>query len=104
MRTVRSERGPFRDSLLSLVRDAGSDPFNGSLYFFRAKRADQVKIVRDGSVVCFYSKRLEKSQFCWLRIGYKRVQFNHAKFRALVDGMDWKRVRSVTVKPPEILG
>ncbi|WP_205839396.1 IS66 family insertion sequence element accessory protein TnpB, partial [Neorhizobium huautlense] len=30
-------RGP--DSLLSLVRDAGSDPFNGSLYVFRAKRA-----------------------------------------------------------------
>ncbi|CCM79674.1 IS66 family insertion sequence element accessory protein TnpB [Rhizobium mesoamericanum] len=30
-------KGP--DSLLSLVRDAGSDPFNGSLYVFRAKRA-----------------------------------------------------------------
>ncbi|UXT82589.1 IS66 family insertion sequence element accessory protein TnpB [Agrobacterium tumefaciens] len=33
-------KGP--DSLLSLVRDAGSDPFNGSLYVFRAKRADRV--------------------------------------------------------------
>lgn len=32
-------KGP--DSLLSLVRDAGSDPFNGSLYVFRAKRADR---------------------------------------------------------------
>ncbi|WP_427147144.1 IS66 family insertion sequence element accessory protein TnpB [Rhizobium leguminosarum] len=27
-------KGP--DSLLSLVRDAGSDPFNGALYVFRA--------------------------------------------------------------------
>jgi hypothetical protein len=34
-------KGP--DSLLALVRDAGSDPFNGSLYVFRAKRADRVK-------------------------------------------------------------
>lgn len=46
-------KGP--DSLLSLVRDAGSDPFNGALYVFRAKRADRVKIVWwDGSGVCLY--------------------------------------------------
>jgi len=38
-------KGP--DSLLSLVRGASSDPFNGSLYVFRAKRADRVKIVTD---------------------------------------------------------
>jgi transposase len=44
-------KGP--DSLLSLVRDAGSDPFSGALYIFRAKRADRIKIVwRDGSGVC----------------------------------------------------
>jgi transposase len=36
-------KGP--DSLLSLVRDAGSDPFNGALYVFRAKPADRIKIV-----------------------------------------------------------
>jgi len=96
-------KGP--DSLLSLVRDAGSDPFNGSLYVFRAKRADRVKIVWwDGSGVCLYSKRLEKAQFCWPRIGHNRVQLNHAQLMALVDGMDWKRVRSVAVKPPQIVG
>ncbi|KAB0455422.1 MULTISPECIES: IS66 family insertion sequence element accessory protein TnpB [Agrobacterium tumefaciens complex] len=32
-------KGP--DGLLSLVRDAGSDPFNGSLYVFRAKQAQR---------------------------------------------------------------
>ncbi len=85
-------KGP--DSLLSLVRDAGSDPFNGSLYVFRAKRADRIKIVWwDGSGVCLYAKRLEKAQFCWPRIGHNRVQLNHAQLMALVDGMDWKRVR-----------
>ena len=61
---VDFRKGP--DSLLSLVRDAGNDPFNGALYVFRAKRADRVKIVWwDGSGVCLYAKRLEKSQFCW---------------------------------------
>lgn len=86
-------KGP--DSLLSLVRDAGSDPFNGALYVFRAKRADRIKIVWwDGSGVCLYAKRLEKAQFCWPRIGHNRVQLNNAQLLALVDGMDWKRVRS----------
>jgi transposase len=33
---VDFRKGP--DSLLSLVRDAGNDPFNGALYVFRAKR------------------------------------------------------------------
>ena len=37
---VDFRKGP--DSLLALVRDAGSDPFNGSLYVFRAKRAQRV--------------------------------------------------------------
>ncbi|MBW9118424.1 IS66 family insertion sequence element accessory protein TnpB [Rhizobium cauense] len=96
-------KGP--DSLLSLVRDTGNDPFNGALYVFRAKRADRVKIVWwDGSGVCLYAKRLEKAQFCWPRIGHHRVQLNHAQLLALVDGMDWKRVRQTPVKPPEIVG
>lgn len=100
---VDFRKGP--DSLLSLVRDAGNDPFNGMLYVFRAKRADRIKIVWwDGSGVCLYAKRLEKSKFCWPRIGHTRVQLNHAQLLALVDGMDWKRVRSVPVKPPEIVG
>ncbi|EPE93600.1 IS66 family insertion sequence element accessory protein TnpB [Rhizobium grahamii] len=96
-------KGP--DSLLSLVRDTGNDPYNGALYVFRAKRADRVKIVWwDGSGVCLYAKRLEKAQFCWPRIGHHRVQLNHAQLLALVDGMDWKRVRQTPVKPPEIVG
>ena len=59
---VDFRKGP--DGLLALVRDAGSDPFSGALFVFRAKRADRVKIVWwDGSGVCLYSKRLEKAQF-----------------------------------------
>jgi transposase len=40
---VDFRKGP--DGLLALVREVGSDPFNGALYVFRAKRVDRVKIV-----------------------------------------------------------
>ena len=83
-------KGP--DSLLSLVRDAGSDPFNGSLYVFRAKRADRIKIVWwDGSGVCLYAKRLEKAQFCWPRIGHNRVQLNHAQLDTSIYRIFYRR-------------
>ena len=100
---VDFRKGP--DSLLSLVRDAGSDPFSGALYVFRAKRADRVKIVWwDGTGVCLFAKRLEESSFCWPRIGSVRVQLNHAQLMALLDGLDWKRVRPMAVKAPVFAG
>jgi transposase len=100
---VDFRKGP--DGLLALVREAGSDPFSGALYVFRAKRADRVKIVWwDGTGVALYSKRLEKAQFCWPRIGAHRVQLNHAQLLALVDGMDWKRVHAVSVGAPQSVG
>lgn len=100
---VDFRKGP--DSLLSLVRDAGQDPFSGALYVFRAKRADRIKIVWwDGSGVCLYAKRLERSAFCWPRIGHVRVQLNHAQLMALVDGLDWKRVRPMAVRAPVFAG
>jgi len=47
------------DGLAALVRDAGSDPFSGSLFVFRAKRADRIKILWwDGTVICLFAKRL----------------------------------------------
>jgi transposase len=86
------------------VRDAGSDPFDGSLYVFRAKRADRKTVWWDGSGLCLYAKRLEKTTFCWPRIGHCRVQLNHAQLLALVDGMDWTKVRPVHVKQQQSVG
>ncbi|MER9158387.1 transposase [Mesorhizobium sp. M0778] len=58
----------------------------------------------DGFGVCLYLKRLEKAKFCWPRIGHHRVQINHAQLMALVDGMDWKRVRTAPVRRPQSVG
>ena len=100
---VDFRKGP--DSLLLLVRDAGSDPFSGALYVFRAKRADRVKIVWwDGSGICLYAKTIETTRFCWPPVSASRVRLNHAQLLALVDGMDWKKVRSASVRRPQSLG
>ena len=105
---VASQPVDFRkgsDGLLALVRDAGADPFSGALYVFRAKRADRIKIVWwDGTGLCLYAKRLEKATFCWPRIGHNRVHLNHAQLMALVDGMDWKKVRAVPISRPQSAG
>jgi len=96
-------KGP--DSLMALVRDSGGDPFNGALYLFRSKRADKLKLVWwDGSGVCLFSKRLEESGFYWPKIGAAQVQLQHAQLAALVEGMDWKRVRAAETKRPKIIG
>lgn len=86
-RPVDFRKGP--DGLLSLVRDGGSDPFNGALSVFRAKRKDRIKIVWwDGSGVCLDAKHLETTAFCWPRITAGRVRLNSAQRMALVDDLD----------------
>jgi transposase len=100
---VDFRKGPL--SLMALVRDGGVDPFNGALYVFRSKRADRVKIVWwDGGGICLFAKTLEKEQFCWPRIAPATVRLNYAQLLALVDGMDWKKVRPITVQRPQSVG
>ena len=91
--------------LMALVRDGGADPFSGALYVFRSKRADRIKAVWfDGTGVCLFAKTLEEAQFCWPRIGPATVRLNHTQLLALVDGLDWKKVRPVAVRRPQSMG
>jgi transposase len=91
------------EGLVSLVRDAGADPFDGSVYVFRAKRADRIKIW-DGSGLCLFAKRLECSHFCWPTAGSHEIRLSYAQATALVEGLDWKRVRAVDVRAPQSAG
>ncbi|WP_425515204.1 IS66 family insertion sequence element accessory protein TnpB [Mesorhizobium japonicum] len=52
--------------------------------------------------MCRYAKRLDEAKFCWP--DRPRVQLNHAQLMALVDGMEWKRIRTVTVWRPQSVG
>jgi len=43
-----------------------ADPYSGQLFVFRGKRGDYVKILYwDGTGLCLFAKRLEKSRFVW---------------------------------------
>ena len=90
------------DGLAAVVREAmGADPFSGTVYAFRSKRADRVKIVFwDGTGVVLVSKRLEAGAFRWPKVGDGVVRLSAAEFQALFEGLDWTRVhapRQVTV-------
>ena len=46
-----------------------TDPFDGVVYVFRAKRADRMKLFFwDGTGVCLFAKRLEEGEFRWPKI------------------------------------
>src|SRR5437868_14193129 len=67
---VASKPVDFRkgaEGLAALVREAyGEDPFSGTIFVFRCKRADRVKILAwDGSDLVLFWKRLEQGAFRW---------------------------------------
>ena len=55
------------DGLVALVREQlGHDPFSGTIFIFRSKRADRLKILAwDGSGLVLFWKRLEHGAFRW---------------------------------------
>lgn len=90
---------------MALVRDGGLNPFDGSLYVFRSKRSDRIKITWwDGSGVCLYAKTLEENSFCWPAATAARIRLDHAQLMALLAGMDWKKIRSNKVRRPVSTG
>jgi transposase len=82
------------EGLAALVRETmGADPFSGTVYVFRAKRADRIKLIFwDGTGVCLFAKRLEDGRFSWPRIEGGVVRLTAAQLSALLEGLDWKRV------------
>ena len=90
------------DGLIALVRETlGQDPFAGTIFVFRSKRADRVKIVAwDGSGLVLFWKRLEHGAFRWPPIADGMMRLTSAQLAALVDGMDWSRLHARDVTPP----
>jgi transposase len=82
------------DGLAALVRDVvGADPFSGTVYVFRARRADRIKLVFwDGTGLCLFAKRLEDGAFRWPAIEDGVIRLTAAQLAALLEGLDWRRV------------
>ena len=76
------------DGLAALVQSAlKEDPFTGTVFVFRAKRADRLKILFwDGTGLVMAYKRLEETTFIWPAIRDGVLTLNRAQFEALFDG------------------
>src|ERR1700716_643409 len=90
------------DGLAALVRETlGEDPFSGTIYVFRSKRADRVKMVAwDGTGLVLLWKRLESGAFKWPPITDGVMRLTSAQLAALIDGMDWSRLHARDVALP----
>lgn len=91
------------DGLAALVREAmQADPFCGTVYVFRAKRADRIKLIFwDGTGMVLVAKRLEDGKFRWPGVQDAIMRLSAAELQALLEGLDWRRVHAAprTVAP-----
>jgi transposase len=90
------------DGLAAVAKEhLRADPFSGTIFVFRAKRADRVKlIVWDGTGLCLFAKRLEQGSFRWPPIIDGTMRLTPAQLAALIEGLDWTRVRELEVRAP----
>src|SRR3954468_18339646 len=94
------------DALAGLVAECLSEnPYAGTIFVFRSKRADRVKILAfDGTGLILTTKRLEEGRFTWPPIQGGVVRLTAAQFSMLVDGLDWTRVSPRPVRRPLRVG
>src|SRR5215217_3141164 len=94
------------DALAGLVAERLSEnPYAGTIFVFRSKRADRVKILAfDGTGLILATKRLEEGRFTWPPIQGGVVRLTAAQFSMLVDGLDWTRVSPQPVRRPLRVG
>ncbi|EPX82115.1 Mobile element protein [Salipiger mucosus DSM 16094] len=90
------------DGLAALVQSVlKEDPFTGTVFVFRAKRADRLKILFwDGTGLVMAYKRLEETTFTWPAIRDGVMTLNRAQFEALFAGLDWRRVKALEARRP----
>ena len=90
------------DGLAALVRETlGANPFGGVIYVFRCKRADRVKLLFwDGTGLVLASKRLEQGSFRWPTLREGVMRLTPAQLSALLEGLDWTRVRAARTHAP----
>lgn len=90
------------DGLTAIVQAVlRKDPFTGTVFVFRAKRQDRLKLLYwDGSGLVMAYKRLEDTTFTWPAIKDGMIALNHAQFEALFAGLDRRKVKALETRPP----
>ena len=90
------------DGLVAHVKSVlRKDPFTGTVFAFRTKRADRLKLIYwDGTGLVMVYKRLEEQGFVWPAIRDGVMTLSHAQFEALFAGLDWRSVRALSARRP----
>jgi transposase len=103
-RPVDFRRGA--DGLATTVQSIlRQDPFNGTVFVFRSKRADRVKLLLyDGTGLVLIWKRLEGSKFKWPPVADGVMRLSGAQLAALFDGLDWRRMYAPRIARPKVAG
>jgi transposase len=99
----------FRRGADGLARTVPSilqqDPFGGTVFVFRSKRADRVKLlVYDGTGLVLIWKRLEGGTFKWPPVSDGVMRLSGSQLAALFDGLDWRRIYAPRVSRPKVAG
>jgi transposase len=91
------------NTLAALVKEElRGDPFSGTIWCFRSKRADRVRLIFwDGTGLCLFAKRFENGKFCWPRVQDGVMRLSAAQLAALLEGLDFTRVRAVRATKPQ---
>ena len=99
-RPVDFRRGA--DGLAATVQSVlRQDPFSGTVFVFRSKRADRVKIlVYDGTGLVLYTKRLEAGRFSWPSPAEGVVRLTSAQLATLLEGLPWHQLRPRAIPRP----
>ncbi len=90
------------DGLAALVQSVlAEDPFAGTVFVFRSKRSDRMKILFwDGSGLVMSFKRLEDTTFTWPPVNDGAMTLNRAQFEVLFAGLDWRKVKALEARRP----
>ncbi len=88
------------DGLAALVQnELLKDPFDGTVFVFRSKRSDRLKLVyRDGSGLVMSYKRLEAHGFAWPPVRDGVISLSATQFETLFAGLGWRRVQALEVR------
>ena len=91
------------DSLFGLVRsELGRDPLAGDAFLFvsRSRRLAKV-LLWDGTGLCIYAKRMERTRFArlWGKGAAAEIELTSAELGAYLDG--WERVGNVRLSAEE---
>jgi transposase len=91
------------DGLSALVQSRlNENPFDGSLYIFRGRRGDKIKVLwysHDG--LCLFYKRLSDGRFVWPQVTEGTVAMSAAQLAMLLEGIDWRRPKRTAPSPQD---